>query len=273
SALVLSQLSERPKKDFIELRPMANYAARALGQDGVSEGRVKLFKNFDDLCQAIKQGEVNWVTETALMAARLHSECDAIPIAIKWKKNQSQYSSVIYTRKDSGLNSLADLKGKVMALESEFSFSAFYLSRQAFADQGIQLQKLARPNSPVDTDKVGYIFSRNEKNNVLLVLKSIAAAGAVNDGDWKDPKILSASDREQLLIIHQSSAYPRSFELVSAKLAKPIQQALQQLLLSMDPDQQGNILSRYERAKGFAAISQAEIDTLKAIAHNYRGWQ
>ena len=57
--LVLAQLSDRPKKDFKQLRPMAKYVASELKSVGITRGEVRLFSELDELTAAVKSGEAD----------------------------------------------------------------------------------------------------------------------------------------------------------------------------------------------------------------------
>lgn len=206
--LRISQLSDRPKKDFTELRPMVRYAAEQIKSPTINTYKVKLFKKFDTLCAALKMGKTDWVSETAFIAARLTSECGAIPIAVKWKKQQKQYRSLIFTKNTTAIDSLEQLSGKIITVESQNSFSSFYLPLRAIRKEGLNLRHLSSPRNRPGKDEVGYFFSRNEKNNVKMVLKGIVDAGTINDGDWDNLNIISDYEKQQLKIIYRSKPYP-----------------------------------------------------------------
>ena len=253
--LVLAQLSERPKKDFKELRPMVAYMAEKLAPYGITSGQVRLFSELDDLIKAIKNGEVHWVTETPFTTARLVYEAKAIPLLRKWKSGQQSYVSLIYTRKDSGINSLADLIGKKIALEHDQSFSSYFIPRIELAKRGIATQLLENPNLNPAVDKAGLLLSRNEKNNILWVHKKIVDAGVINNDDWNNPSRMPPSFTPDLKVIYRSEPKVRAFELVSSTLSTELTNALKQELLSMHIDSHKDILGRYERTTQFEEIN------------------
>lgn len=69
------------------------------------------------------QAEVAWFG--AVSFGEAHNLCGAELLSVDVKKGQSVYYSGIYTRKDSGLNSLADLKNHSLALGDTHSTSSF----------------------------------------------------------------------------------------------------------------------------------------------------
>ncbi|MBE9395683.1 phosphate/phosphite/phosphonate ABC transporter substrate-binding protein [Pontibacterium sp. N1Y112] len=270
--LVLAQLSDRPKKDFKQLRPMAKYVASQLQSLGITRGEVRLFSELDELTEAVKNGEVHWVTETPYTASVLVHEGDAIPLVMKWKSRQKRYQTLIYTHKDSQLTSLGDLLGKRIAFEHNNSFSSYYLPRLLLHKQGISATKIEGFNAPRASDKINYLFSRNEKNNLLWVHKGLVEAGALNDGDWENKGRVPEELKSELRIIYRSEPYPRALELVSSKLSEERATALKKLLLSMTQESHGKLLSRYEKTDGFEVLTPEVPQLLEDIYATSRTW-
>lgn len=270
--LVLAQLSDRPKKDFKQLRPMVKYVAKQLGHVGITRAEVRLFSELDELVEAVKKGEVHWVTETPYSASVLVHEGDAVPLLMKWKSRQQRYQTLIYTHKDSGLKSLEDLSGKRIAFEHNNSFSSYYLPRLILEKQGQSLNQIDGLNAERDNDKVNYLFSRNEKNNLLWVHKKLVEAGALNDGDWQNPGRVPEALKSELRIIYRSGPYPRALELVSSKLSPERAAALKTLLLGMTQESHGKLLSRYEKTSGFETLTEDVPKLLTEIYNNSRTW-
>jgi len=270
--LVLAQLSDRPKKDFKQLRPMVKYVAKQLGHVGIARGEVRLFSELDKLVDAVKNGEVHWVTETPYSAAVLVHEANAVPLLMKWKSRQQRYQTLIYTHKDSGLTSLEELNGKRIAFEHNNSFSSYYLPRMILELRGQSLNQIDGLNAERNSNKVNYLFSRNEKNNLLWVHKRLVEAGALNDGDWQNPGRVPDALKTELRIIYRSEPYPRALELVSSKLNSERANALKALLLDMTPDTHGKLLSRYEKTGGFEALNDDVPKLLAEIYNNSRNW-
>lgn len=270
--LVLAQLSDRPKKDFKQLRPMAKYVASELKSVGITRGEVRLFSELDELTEAVKSGEVHWVTETPYSASVLVHEGGAIPLVMKWKSRQKRYQTLIYTHKDSQLTSLGDLVGKRIAFEHDNSFTSYYLPRLLLNKQGFSVTALDGLKAPLAKDKINYLFSRNEKNNLLWVHKRLVDAGALNDGDWENPERVPDALKSQLRIIFRSAPYPRALELVSPKLSEERAQALKALLLNMSMESHGKLLSRYEKTDGFEPLTAEVPDLLNEIYTTSQAW-
>ncbi len=266
--LVLAQISDRPKKDFRQLRPMAEHIVQALAPFGYDNATVKLYPDLTQLEADILNGQVHWITETPLTAARLYQHQLATPIARKWKRGQQAYQSLIYVPVDSSIQRLEDLVGQVIAFEHPDSFSSYFLPLTTLHQAGLATTPLETPRHPFPADKVGYAFSRNEHNNLLWVDKGITAAGALNDGDWSSSGRLPAELLQKMRVIHRSASYPRAFELVTANLEPEARLALQQALLALDPKQDATLLHRYEQSSRITPLEADDLQLLQSFEVN-----
>jgi len=272
NTLVLAQISERPKKDFKELRPMAAYMAEKLASVGFTQGQVKLFNNIDDLVAAVKRGEVHWISETAKTASVLINQTDAKLLVNKWKNGQHSYASIIYARKDSGINTLSDLKGKVIAFENKDSFSSYFLPRVLIEERGLTLRHMADVRVKPSAEEVGYVFSRNEKNNVLWTAKRLVDAGVINDGDWENTDRVPKNIKAQFKILLSSPQFPRSYEITTPMLSPKATKLLKATLLSMTVENSNGVLARYENSIGFGELPKGYEKQLNDIYQRSLAW-
>lgn len=270
--IVLAQVSDRPKKDFKQLRPMAAEVAKRLSQYGITEGQVRLYPNVEELTLAMQRGEVDWVTETLYSAAVLVAEANAKPLVQKWKGGDQEYRSFLFTRRDSALNNLNDLVGRSVAFEHPASFSSYYLPRHLFDSQGMTTRYLESIRAHRHPGMVNFLFSRNEKNNVLWVEKGLVDAGVISEADWNDEVRVSAQQRQMFKVIHRSEFYPRALELVSPNLDAQVAEGLRSVLLEMSPVADSDVMARYERTTGFSKISDNLYRQLEEIYQHQKAW-
>ncbi|MCW9054125.1 MAG: phosphate/phosphite/phosphonate ABC transporter substrate-binding protein [Motiliproteus sp.] len=271
--LVIAQLSDRPKKDYKQLRPMVEAIASRLKAQGITGGNVALFADRSSLVAALKAGKVHWVTETPYTASVLVHEAGARPLLQKWKSGQRRYQSLIYTRKDSDIKTLADLSGKRIAFEHPQSFSSYYLPRILLESNNLQLYNLRGQHSLATDQQLGYQFSRNEKNNLLWVHKRLVDAGVLNNNDWQNSSRVPTKLKSDLRIIHRSKPYPRALELVAPHVTEDLAAALKRELLAMTVETDKYLLARYEGTTGFEQVGEEVTELLAEIYRKSRQWQ
>ena len=127
STLVIGKVSHNPKKHYRHLKPIAEYVAERMADLGIRRVKVLMARDNRQMLKYLRQGRVDWVTETVMSAAVFKREAGAEILLRKWKKDASEYYSIFFVRKDSGIEGLDDLAGRTIALEDPGSTSAFFV--------------------------------------------------------------------------------------------------------------------------------------------------
>ena len=93
----------------------------------------------------------------------------------------------------------------------------------------------------VAAGEIGYIFAYIDKNIVNLVLKGKAAAGAISSDDYA-----TLDDKSKALIstLGESESLPRHLVSVRKDLPEPVVKRLQEILLNMHQDEEGQKILR-----------------------------
>ena len=87
---------------------------------------------------AAKQLEIAYMSPAAYAAAWIESNGDVVPLTVtKEQDGGTSYVSMMYTRTDSGIRSLADMKGHSLAWADPNSASGYLIPRAEFRAQGI----------------------------------------------------------------------------------------------------------------------------------------
>ncbi len=255
-ALVVSKVSHNPKKHYNYLKPMADFLANEMQDLGYTHGEVLMAKDNQQMIEYLKQGKVDLVTETAFSAMFFHQQAGAEPILRKWKKGVPSYYTVIFVHRNSEIQSLSDLRGKVIAFEDPGSTSAFYMPAAALLEADLKLQLLASPRDKPATDQVGYVFSREELNTSIWVHKGIVAAGAFSNLDWGKTDHMPAELHDDLRIIYQTNPIPRAIELVRKDLPTNTKNRLKEIMLDMhnNPEVE-QVLRSYQKTKKFDVLT------------------
>jgi phosphonate transport system substrate-binding protein len=87
---------------------------------------------------AAKQLEIATMSPAAYAAAWMESNGDVVPLVVTQEDDgRTSYKSVLYTRADSGIMSLADMKGRSLAWADPNSASGYLIPRAEFRTMGI----------------------------------------------------------------------------------------------------------------------------------------
>lgn len=266
--LVVARISDSPAKHLAQLAPMAEYLASRLGAHGITGSRVLIAEDYDELLQMVQEQRVDWITETLLVAAQLVRDAQAQPVLRKWKGGHREYSGLVFVRKDSGIESLEQLRGRTLALEEPDSFSGYFLPLLLLHQAGLKGLAMVNVNDTPPADAVGHVFAHSESNVAQWVHKRLTDAGAFSSLDWSDASHLPPSIAADLQVIAQTPPFPRALELVAPHLEPTLVQAIAKILLGLTEGDQGELLHSYEKATGFEPVDQDVDIAIQAVIHH-----
>jgi phosphonate transport system substrate-binding protein len=214
----------------------------------------------------MRRGRVDWVTETAATGMMLEQRAGAMPLLLTERNGVDHYRTVFFARRDSGIDSLADMRGHSVAFQNTSSTSAYFVPAIQLLQQGMQLEILLSPMDRPGDNSVGYVFARSELNISTWVHKRLVDAGSMSDLDWNNPQRVPASYRKDLKIIHQSPEYPRALEMVRGDLDPKVQARLREVLIAAasDPDAREALLQFFQTTR-FLPIDPATEATLRYL--------
>lgn len=266
ATLVIGRISDNPRADLQRLRPMLDYVVPKLASVGIRRGEILLARDPVQLRNYLRRGRVDWVTETAAMAAMLGADAGAQPVLRGLRENEGAYRSVIFVRRDSGIETLEQLVGKRIALQVRSSTSSFYLPLLLLRDAGLPIVELASPEDAPNPGQVGFLMARSELNISTWVEKGLADAGAFSNRDWGNPTRMPESFRSHMRLIAQSEDVPRAVELLRAGIDPALREALSTALLGASEDAlASDALHKYFGTTRFVLIEAKSAEILATL--------
>ena len=270
TTLVIGMVTNNPKKNYGRLKPIVDYAAARLGDVGITGGEVLLANNNAELMQFLREGRLDWITESVISALQFSEQANAQVFLRRWKDLVPVYHTVFITRKDSAIHSLANLIGHRFAFEDPGSTSSYFVPLAALEDAGLELVALESQASEPPPGRVGYVFAGSEINIAIWVAKGRVGAGAYNNLDWDNPDDTLQAIRGDLRIFHRTDPLPRAVELVRGTLDPAVKDRLRDILLNahLDPAA-AEALSAYSRTRRFDLFTGEAKDGLDAARRFY----
>ncbi len=265
--LVLGRISDNPKAHHAQLQPLLDYVVPRMRDVGITEGRILMAPDAQQMASYLRRGRVDWVTETTGTAVALGLRSGAQPLLLTERSGVRDYHTVFFVRRDSPVRVLADLKGHSLALQNVASTSAYLVPVMTLLQHGLTPEILLSARDAAAPDTVGYVFARSEANIATFVHKGLVDAGAVSSVDWADPQRVPASFKRDFRVLYRTDAYPRAVEVVRAGLEPKVRERLQEVLLqaASDPQAQG-ALEKFFGTSGFHRVdaqTQHRLDELK----------
>lgn len=272
--LVLGRISDDPRRHYEQLQPLLDYVVPRMKSVGITEGRVLMARDPQQMMSYLRRGKVDWVTETPGTGLLLADRAGARPLLLTERSGAREYRSVIFTRRDSGITSLSQLLGKTIAFQSPSSTSAYLVPAMVLREQRLPMSLMVSPLEGADAGSVGYVFASTDANLAAWVHKKLVDAGGFSDQDWVSLQRVSEAFRRDLVVIHTTDPVPRAMEVVSGGMPSAVAERLKQVLLGASADPQArDALRQFFRTTGFYeadALTQARLDQLRRGARDVR---
>lgn len=250
--LVLGRISDDPRRHYEQLQPLLDYVVPRMRSVGITEGRVLMARDPQQMMSYLRRGKVDWVTETPGTGLLLADRAGARPLLLTERSGAREYRSVIFVRRDSGITELSQLLGRTIAFQSPSSTSAYLVPAMTMRQQGLPMTLMVSPLEGRDPASLGYVFANTDANLAAWVHKRLVDAGGFSDQDWASLQRVSEVFRRDLMVIHTTEPLPRAMELVSSSMQPAVADRLKQVLLGASTDPQArDALRQFFRTTGF----------------------
>lgn len=259
--LVFGRVFDDPVRAIRDRQEFVDYLAKKLAPLGITDGKVLVVEKMHALALALREGKVDLYHDSVVPTLVLSKRAGSVPILRQWKYGEADYKGLIVVKKNSGINSLADLKGKVIAFEEPHSTSATVLPRMLLEEKKLKLMQIKTPGT-VKPDVVGFIYGSDGNSvNVLMTGRADAATTIHREFDRLKPEI-----RDSLKVIDTTMTVPRNLVAVRKDLDPRLLKDLKKILLTMDQDSEGQaVLKRSQNTTRFDEIPPGSLDQLKNI--------
>lgn len=261
--LVLGRVSDDPKAEYARLKSMLDYVVPRMADVGITSGRVLMAPDTQRMSSYLRRGKVDWISETPGAAAVYLERGRARVLLLTQRGGLDDYRSVFFARRDAGIETLADLRGRTVAFQNPASTSAYLLPASLIVQSGLPLVILASPGDEPGPDMVGFVFARSELNMSTWVHKGLVDAAAFSEQDWADAERVPEAFRSDLAIFHQTERVPRALEVVRSDLDPAVAERLAAVLrAAIDDPAAAEPLRRFWSTTAF---HEPDADTLAEI--------
>jgi phosphonate transport system substrate-binding protein len=267
--LTLGMVSETHRKEIEEhFRDFVRYVTRKLSSGREIEAKVVTAATPFDLAKLLEQRKVDFYMESAYPTYVINSVHGVGKLLLRrWKSGMSEYYSVIFTSRNSGIKRLEDLKGKTIVFEDPGSTSGYLMPKLFLQRRGLKLTEKVGfdPNSAASD--VGYVFARSQDRLVEAVLTQQSAAGAFSNDDFA---ALDDKKKSEVAQLAQTDRLPRHLVSVRSDLAPALVASLETILLSMDDDAEGRkILQKTDGTTKFDVLPGGEAAMRRRLLESF----
>ena len=266
-AIILGDIEpEDPAKKLKRFQPLADYLGAQLNEFGVTEGRVVLARDIEEMARFLKEGKVDVFFDSAFPTLSVQELAGSEVILRRWKQGDPEYWSTYIVLRGNGIESVEDFVGGVVAFEEPDSTSGFILPAGTLIQRGFDLTEVNGPDAPVASGEIGYLFSRDEENTIELVLSGQVAGGGISNQDYEG---LPVELQQQLIALDRTITVPRQLVSIRPGLDPELVNQIRDLLIGLERTEEGKqILVSLKKTKKFDVLppdSEAALGELKGL--------
>lgn len=238
-----------PKELYERWTPFAEYLSRKTGR------KVDLVvpRNFDHLVELARSGQLDLIFINPYVYILLKKEIGIEAVAAQVAYGNTFAPSYIVVRKDSGIRSLEDLRGKKIAFVSHLASSGYVVPRAFLMSQGIDVDR-----------EMKVVFTKNLPGTLLAVLnRDVDAAGmcGVNYAD-----LSRRIDTEAVEILRTTEVSPRLPLVVRKGLDRGLVAKIKAAAIGLKTDPEAGPTLKALSFDGFDPITDAEYDGIRKLA-------
>ncbi|MBI2365658.1 MAG: phosphate/phosphite/phosphonate ABC transporter substrate-binding protein [Deltaproteobacteria bacterium] len=258
ATITLGIVAETHQKEIEErFRDFVRYVARKISPATALEGKVVVTATLPDLAKLLDQGTADFYMESPYPTYVVNNVHGAGTLLLRrWKSGMADYRSLIFTHRNSGIQRLDGLRGKMLVFEDPESSSGYFLPKLFLQRNGFKLTEKPALDANVGAAEVGFVFARTQENLVDLVLTKRVAAGAFSNDDHA---ALDEKKRNDILVLAQTELLPRHLLSVRKDMPLGLVGRLEKTLLAMHEDAEGRkILQNTDATTKFDSLPGGE---------------
>jgi len=246
-----------PSRNVHEIQVSSEKIADYLSTKTGYKIRSITLSNYAAVAVAMKSQRVDLAFVGPLSYLVIREHTGAYPITAAVRQGKKGYEGLIITAADSGVDSLADLRGKTMAFADALSASGNLYPKSMLLDAGID------PGSELRS-----IIVSSQSAIVMSVLKGKVQAGAVYDDARLNPEVVRyfPDVLDKTKVIARTRLIPADPQIVHPQLAPAQVQKLKDALLQMAADPKAKVwLKELYGIEGLDAASHEEYAELHDV--------
>lgn len=236
-----------PSKLIESFSPLANYLSEKLGEPVT----LQIAKDYQEHINATWQGKIDIAYLGPVSYVELHDSYGPTPLLARQAINGNPvFHGKIFVRKESGIRSLTDLKGKSFAFGEPHSTMSHLVPRHMLWQAGVGTENLT-----------SHKFVGDHVNVALSVLSGEFDAGGVKED------IYFNYERRGLRAIATSPPLSDHLFVASRKMPAAMIRKLQGILLQLHNDPQG-MAALQSLTKGITAlvpVQDSDYDSLRTV--------
>jgi phosphonate transport system substrate-binding protein len=234
--------------------PLAVYLTERMG----IEVRLTILSRYGNIIERIKEEKIDGAFLGSFTGALSISQLGVEPLARPINMDgTSTYYGHIFVKKNSNIKTVADMKGKTLALVERATTAGYIFPLAWFKRQGV--------------DDIGsyfsdHFFTGSHDGAIDAVLNNKADVGAAKNTIYERMQKSYPRIAEELVILTSSPRVPSNGLCVRENLPEQHKKKLKDLLLNLHQDQEGIVVLNKLGAKRFVETSREDYQPVLDLA-------
>jgi phosphonate transport system substrate-binding protein len=213
-------------RQFERYEPLARYLSKKIGMN-IKLSVLPRYGNIINNFKSEKMDGAFFGSFTyALAHAKLGVEVIARPVGLD---GASTYHGLIFVRKDSGIKSIQDMKGKRFAFVDKATTAGYLLPRAYFHEHELDYKTFLKES----------YFTGTHEDSIYDVLNRKADIGAAKNTVYERLAAADSRIKNELMILERSPDVPENGLAVRKDFDDAVKQKLKEALLGMYRDPEG----------------------------------
>lgn len=248
---------ENPEKLIGDIRVISAWLS---GEIGVP---VRGFVTSDHAAavEALRNGDADISFMGALPYVIANAQVGATIVLAEVYRGKPIYTGRVFVRRDSGIETLADLKGKTIAFADPISESGYLYPLDAFVEQGL----LKREDDPKSF--FGKVFFAGGYQQAMQAMAAglVDAAGASQYAEL----LLSPEQQAEVTWIAESKPIPSHTVIARKDLDPALRSKFAAAMLKLNEPEHRDLLKHVYSPDGYVAADPAAYDGVRELAKAY----
>ncbi|MCH7471680.1 phosphate/phosphite/phosphonate ABC transporter substrate-binding protein [bacterium] len=248
---------ENPDQLVEDVQPVVVYLEQELGL------KVRHFvaTDYAGVVEALRNETADVGFMGPLQYVITHDQADAYPILGEIYSGKSTYFSRIFVRKDSGIESPQDLRGRTIAFVDPISSSGYMCPLDIFKRAG-----LIEGADDADNFFRRIYFAGGDEQAIRAVLNGFVDAAGIGQYAYN---LLRPEERDEVVYIAESQPIPSHCLVARKGLKKQTVARLQAALLALNDGPQHGLLKHLYNVDGYVKVTHADYEGVERMAREY----
>lgn len=243
---------QNPGKIVEDIKPVVAYLEETLGI------KVKDYvaTDYAGVVEALRNKSADMGFMGPLQYVMAHKYAGAYPILGEVYGKKASYVSRIFVRKDSGIKTLEDLRGKSIAFTDPLSSSGYLYPLDLFKEKGLVKEK------PRDFFRRTY-FAGGDEQAIRAVLNKFVDSAGIGQFAYG---LLRPDERDALTYVGESRPLPSHCVVVRKDLNTKTVKAVQDALFALNDGPNKGLLKNLYGVDGYVKVTHETFKEVEEVA-------